>query len=74
MKKPKPTPVKAPERKLPPPKIMASQARYRALVEAALSAIEDLYCNTVVSQAQTRDDLREIADDIQIKIEALGGG
>ncbi len=68
------SPVKAPERKLPPLKTMASQARYRALVEAALSAIEDLYCNTTVSQAQMRDDLREIAEDIQIKIEALGGG
>ncbi len=72
------SPEKAPERKLPPlkkglPK-KALPSRNRALVEAALSAIEDLYADTTVAQWQTADALREIADDIQIKIEALEYG
>ncbi len=47
------------------------QSRHEALREAALSAIEDLYCDTTVPQFEARDSLLSIIDDCKIKIEAL---
>jgi hypothetical protein len=37
----------------------------------AKDAIEELFSDTSVSQSQTREDLEELRDDINAKIEAI---
>jgi hypothetical protein len=41
------------------------------LKEEALEAIDKLFGDTSVSQAQTKDLLEEIIDEIEMKIESL---
>ena len=44
---------------------------YELLVQKAAEAIEELFSDTSVSPETTKDDLEALAEDIEMKIEAI---
>jgi hypothetical protein len=52
---------------------MSATPKTQRLIEEAKAAIEALFSDTSVSQETTLEALRELADDLDMKIEALGG-
>jgi len=46
--------------------------KHEMLIEQAKEAIDNLFSDTSVSKEQTKEDLEELIEEIQCKIESLG--
>jgi len=52
---------------------MSENPKTQRLIEEAKAAIQALFSDTSVSQSETLEALTELADDLDMKIESLGG-